>query len=80
MAQRRQKKAEPTKGILGCDARDAIMVGDTPYDVEAARGAGLDCVAFRCGGWTDGDLVGAVAVYDGPQDLLQQLDRSPLAG
>jgi HAD superfamily hydrolase (TIGR01509 family) len=64
---------------LGCDPRDVIMVGDTPYDVEAAQGAGLDCVAFRCGGWTDEDLVGAVAVYDGPQDLLLQLDRSPLA-
>lgn len=63
---------------LGHAARDAVMVGDTPYDVEAARRVAVDCVALRCGGWSDRDLAGAVAVYDDPQDLLRQLDRSPL--
>jgi phosphoglycolate phosphatase-like HAD superfamily hydrolase len=46
------------------------MVGDTPYDVEAARGAGVPIIAVRCGGWNDTDLVGAVTVYDDPADIL----------
>ncbi len=56
----------------------AIMIGDTPYDVEAARRAGVRAIAFRCGGWGDADLHGAIAVYDGPWDLLARLGESPL--
>lgn len=56
-----------------------VMLGDTPYDVEAARRAGVPLVAVRCGGWGDADLAGAVAVYDDPAHLLRELDRSPLA-
>lgn len=52
----------------------AVMIGDTPYDVEAARRAGVAVVAFRCGGWGDADLNGAIAIYDGPWDLLARLD------
>ena len=59
-------------------AADAIMIGDTPYDVEAARRAGVASLAFRCGGWSDADLSGAIAIYDGPWDLLQRLEQSPL--
>jgi HAD superfamily hydrolase (TIGR01509 family) len=61
-------------------AAEAVMLGDTPYDVEAAMRAGVRIVAFRCGGWGDRDLRGAAAVYDGPWDLLAGLDSSPLAG
>ena len=57
-----------------------VMVGDTPYDVAAARGAGVRVVAVRCGGWDDASLTGAAAVYDHPEHLLRELDRSPLAG
>ena len=32
---------------------EAMMIGDTPYDVEAARRAGVPIIAFRCGGWHD---------------------------
>ena len=35
------------------------MVGDTPYDVEAAQNAGVRIIAVRCGGWSDGELQGA---------------------
>ena len=58
----------------------AIMIGDTPYDITAARRAGVQTIAFRSGGWSDDELRGAVAIYDGPWDLLAQIDTSPLAG
>lgn len=57
---------------------EAIMIGDTPYDVEAATRAGVKIVGFRSGGWSDADLKGAIAIYDGPWDLLARLDDSPL--
>jgi phosphoglycolate phosphatase-like HAD superfamily hydrolase len=51
---------------------EAIMIGDTPYDVEAARRAGVAIIAFRSGGWSDADLAGAIAIYDGPWQLFEQ--------
>jgi HAD superfamily hydrolase (TIGR01509 family) len=62
----------------GATADEAIMIGDTPYDIEAAGRAGVRTIAFRSGGWQDADLTGALAIYDGPWDLLDQLDESPL--
>jgi HAD superfamily hydrolase (TIGR01509 family) len=52
------------------------MIGDTPYDVEAALRAKVTPIALRSGGWKDDDLKGAVEIYDGPQELLQHLDDS----
>lgn len=63
----------------GLPSDDLIMIGDTPYDVEASRAAGVRVIAFRCGGWTDGQLTGAMRVYYGPLDLLARWDWSPLA-
>jgi HAD superfamily hydrolase (TIGR01509 family) len=58
---------------------EAVMLGDTPYDVEASGRAGVPCIALRCGGWwKDEDLAGAVAIYDDPADLLARYDESPL--
>jgi HAD superfamily hydrolase (TIGR01509 family) len=57
---------------------DLVMIGDTPYDVEASIKAGLRIVAFRSGGWKDPDLRGAVEIYDGPADLLRHYDASLL--
>jgi HAD superfamily hydrolase (TIGR01509 family) len=57
---------------------EAIMIGDTPYDIEAARRAGVEAIAFRSGGWKDEDLKDAVAIYDGPWDLLERIDDSLL--
>lgn len=63
------------------DAEDAVMLGDTPYDVEACRRAGIPCIALRCGGWwSDDDLAGAAAIYDDPADLLAHWSGSPLSG
>lgn len=57
---------------------EAVMIGDTPYDVEAAQRAGVEVIAFRSGGWSDVDLKGAIAIYDGPWDLLEQIEHSPI--
>ena len=57
---------------------DAMMIGDTPYDVEASLRAGVAIIALRCGGWSDAELTGAVAIYDGPWHLLSELENSPL--
>jgi len=58
---------------------DAVMIGDTPYDIEAASRAGVEIIAFRCGGWKDASLGGAIAIFDGPWHLLERLEESPIA-
>ncbi len=65
---------------LGLAPERVIMIGDTPYDVEAASRAGVRSIALRCGGRSDLDLAGALAIYDDPADLLAQYDASPLSG
>ncbi|MDQ3555195.1 MAG: HAD family hydrolase [Gemmatimonadota bacterium] len=62
----------------GYEADEVVMLGDTPYDVEAASRAGVRIVAVRSGGWTDEDLAGSVAVYEHPAALLAAYDESPL--
>ena len=62
--------------------RDAIIViGDTPYDAEAAAKAGLRTVGLLCGGFPEADLrsAGCVAIYRDPEDLLNRFAQSPLA-
>ena len=55
---------------------EALVVGDSPWDVEAACNAGLRTVAVLCGGFPEADLrgAGAKAIYDSPEELL---DRYP---
>lgn len=61
-------------------ARTAV-VGDTVWDVQAARRAGLPCLAVTSGGISEAELrdAGAAAVYAGPGDLLESFDDSLLA-
>jgi HAD superfamily hydrolase (TIGR01509 family) len=63
---------------LGVPAEQAMMIGDTPYDVEAGTRAGVGVIALRCGGWQDNELKGAKAVYQDPADLLARLADSPI--
>ncbi|HVK07766.1 MAG TPA: HAD family hydrolase [Gemmataceae bacterium] len=63
---------------VGLSPGEVMLLGDTPYDVEAATRAGVRTIALRCGGWDDGALGGAAAIYDDPQDLADHLDESPL--
>jgi HAD superfamily hydrolase (TIGR01509 family) len=67
---------------LGGVPPDAIrVVGDTPYDAEAAGKAGLRTIGLLCGGFPEAELsaAGCVAIYRDPQDLLDGFDVSPLA-
>ncbi len=57
----------------------ALMLGDTPYDIESAGKAGVGVIAFRSGGFSDEQLSNALAIYDDPADLLRHYDESPLA-
>jgi HAD superfamily hydrolase (TIGR01509 family) len=65
----------------GIDPRAVIVVGDTPYDAEAAAKAGLRTIGLLCGGWPEEKLRAAncLAIYRDPADLLRQYDHSPLA-
>ena len=54
----------------GCASDRSVMIGDTAYDVTAARHAGIEIVGLECGGWTRESLAGAIAVYRDPADLL----------
>jgi HAD superfamily hydrolase (TIGR01509 family) len=58
-------------------ASEALMLGDTPYDVEAAGRAGVETVALRSGGWDDRALERAVAIYADVRDLLAHYEQSP---
>lgn len=64
---------------IGCPRDAVLMLGDTPYDIEAAAKAGIATVALRSGGWDDSALKAALAIYDDPADLLENFDRSPFA-
>jgi HAD superfamily hydrolase (TIGR01549 family) len=60
----------------------AIAVGDTPYDVEAAKKINLPTIALLCGGFPEEALrdAGALAIFRDPADLLDRYYQSPLAG
>jgi HAD superfamily hydrolase (TIGR01509 family) len=64
---------------LGPD--EAVVIGDTPYDAEAARKAGIKSIGVLTGGFAEQALkdAGCIAVYDGPEDILKNYDASPLA-
>ena len=64
------------------DGRDAVMVGDTPWDVEAAARAGIDTVAVLTGGFSRAELeqAGAVAVFESIAELRDNLGDTPLGG
>ena len=59
-------------------ASHSLMLGDTPYDVEAATRARVPIIALRCGGWDDAALGQATEIYDHPADLLAHYDQSAL--
>lgn len=63
---------------LKLEPNQAVMIGDTPYDIQSAGGVGIGVIAVRCGGFDDAQLAGAIAIYNDPADLLAHYDSSPL--
>lgn len=65
---------------LEIDPENVAVVGDTPYDAEAATKARLKSIGVLCGGWTQSQLqrAGCIAIYRDPADLLTRYDGSPL--
>ncbi|HEY1655241.1 MAG TPA: HAD family hydrolase [Candidatus Tumulicola sp.] len=59
--------------------QDAVFLGDTPYDIEAAHRAGVVAVVVRSGIWSDEDLAAAEAIFDDPADLCERFAGSPIA-
>ena len=60
---------------------DAVMIGDTPWDVEAARRAGIETICVVTGGFSVQELTdaGALAVYESVAELREQLNTTPLS-
>lgn len=65
---------EAAVGKARADRSRLVMIGDTPYDVEAARRARVPIVGVRSGGWDAAELDGAVAVYDHTGDILDHYE------
>jgi HAD superfamily hydrolase (TIGR01509 family) len=60
---------------------EAVMVGDSTWDCEAAKRAGVDTIAVLTGGFSESELrdAGALVVYSSIKDLRESLDETPLA-
>jgi membrane protein len=64
----------------GVRPEEALVIGDTPYDVLAAKRAGIETIALLSGGFSEEDLraAGALAVYRDAADLLAHWENSPI--
>ncbi|MGH3117627.1 MAG: HAD family hydrolase [Gaiellales bacterium] len=58
----------------------AVMLGDTKWDVESARKAGVETICVVTGGWSEQELldVGAAMVFESVAELRRKLDETPL--
>ena len=65
---------------LKIDGADAVAIGDTPYDAEAAGKARIATIGVLCGGFPEDSLrrAGCVEVYPGPAALFARLANSRL--
>jgi HAD superfamily hydrolase (TIGR01509 family) len=72
---------ESALGKVGGSAEDAVMIGDTPWDVKAADRAGVGTLAVLTGGFAIEELTesGARGVYESVAELRADLDQTPLA-
>jgi membrane protein len=64
----------------GVEPARAIVVGDTPYDIIAARRSGIETIALRSGRFAEDQLAAErpIAIYDGVAALLEDFDGSPI--
>jgi HAD superfamily hydrolase (TIGR01509 family) len=82
------KSSKPAPDIIhaalakaGVGAKDAVMLGDSRWDVEAARRAKVQTIAVLTGGWAEQELLdaGAAMVVESLEELRDRLDDTPLA-
>jgi HAD superfamily hydrolase (TIGR01549 family) len=64
---------------IGLPKNQSLLIGDSPYDLEATKRAGIMFIGVRCGGYKDHELHGATAIYDNPHELAVNLETSPLS-
>jgi HAD superfamily hydrolase (TIGR01509 family) len=66
--------------IGAIDPERALAIGDSIWDIKAARSAGIGCIAVESGGFSQHELaeVGAVCVYRDVQEVLDQLRTGPI--
>jgi len=79
----RQSKPDPdivavALNRLGLKAEEVIMIGDTPYDLSAARQLSIRPLAFLSGGWSRQELAQAEWIFEGPQALLEAMGEGSL--
>jgi HAD superfamily hydrolase (TIGR01549 family) len=76
-------KPEPDLVVAGMEkagGRDAVMIGDSTWDIEAARRAGVPTIAVLTGGYSEQELldVGAAIVFDSLERLRERIGETPL--
>jgi HAD superfamily hydrolase (TIGR01549 family) len=76
-------KPEPdlvTAAVAKAGTDEAVMVGDSIWDCEAARRAGLETIGVLTGGFARSELEerGAAAVFESVEELRTKLDDTPL--
>ena len=81
------KASKPAPDILiaaleavGVAASGAVYVGDAVWDMQAAAALGIPAIGVTCGGTSAAELreAGAAEVYDGPRDILENLQASAI--
>jgi HAD superfamily hydrolase (TIGR01509 family) len=81
-------RSKPAPDIFDAARRKAdidpgavLVIGDSVWDIQAARAARMGCVAVESGGFSRHELAetGALAVYRDVQELCDQLFTSPIA-
>lgn len=66
---------------LQIEGGDAVAIGDSPYDAEAAGKANIATIGVLCGGFTEGSLrqAGCAEIFPGPAALFARFQNSLLA-
>jgi phosphoglycolate phosphatase-like HAD superfamily hydrolase len=69
------------KRLAEISAQEVFVVGDTPYDAEAASKIHLRTIGFLSGGFPEAALrqAGCIKIYQGAADLLADYEDSPIA-
>ena len=79
-----QTKPSPdlvSAALAKLDTQTGVMVGDTPWDVEAAAKLDVATIAVLTGGFSAAELrdAGAIAVFESVEELRERVDETPLS-